>query len=81
MLAIYLLIFVKKRKKIKKFMEGVRDDMKEYKCVKVGHHNKIAGETQEYLKNGWRLHTYQTASGINAIGTQSVQHYLLFEKG
>jgi len=56
--------------------EGVRDTMKEYECVQLGHHNKIAKVIQEYLMNGWRLHTYQ-ATGQGAL----VTHYLLFERG
>jgi len=50
--------------------------MKEYECVKVDHHKKIATKIQEYLMNGWRLHTYQ-ATGQAALTT----HYLLFERG
>jgi hypothetical protein len=46
--------------------------MKEYECVQVGHHKKIAEVIQEYIVNGWHLHTYQTSVG---------HHYLLFEKG
>ncbi|UCG54389.1 MAG: hypothetical protein JSV32_07330 [Dehalococcoidia bacterium] len=50
--------------------------MKEYKCVQVNHHKKITEVIQEYLMNGWHLHTYQ-ATGI---GTE-IKHYLLFEMG
>ena len=50
--------------------------MKEYECVQVGHHKKIAKVIQEHLIDGWHLHTYQ-ATGI---GTD-VKHYLLFERG
>ena len=50
--------------------------MKEYLCVQVGHHKDIAKVTQEYIMQGWRLHTYQ-ATGQAAM----VTHYLLFEKG
>jgi hypothetical protein len=50
--------------------------MKEYECVQVSHHKKIAKVIQEHLMNGWRLHTYQ-ATGQQA----SVSHYLLFERG
>jgi hypothetical protein len=56
--------------------EGVRDTMKEYECVQVGHHKKIAKVIQEHLMDGWRLHTYQ-ATGQGAL----VTHYLLFERG
>ena len=52
--------------------------MKEYICVQVGHHKKIAQVIQEHLMNGWHLHTYQaTSQGTFPI----VVHYLLFEKG
>jgi hypothetical protein len=50
--------------------------MKEYICIQVNHHKKIVEVINEYLANGWHLHTYQ-ATGI---GTE-VKHYLLFEKG
>jgi hypothetical protein len=50
--------------------------MKEYECVQVSHHKKVAEVIREYLMNGWRLHTYQ-ATGQAAM----VTHYLLFEKG
>jgi hypothetical protein len=51
--------------------------MKEYICVQLGHHKKIAETTQKYIMEGWRLHTYQATTGL---GTQ-VAHYLLFERG
>ena len=50
--------------------------MKEYECVQVDHHKKIAKVIQEYMAQGWHLHTYQ-ATGE----TTWVIHYLLFEKG
>lgn len=50
--------------------------MKEYECVQVGHHKKIAKVIQEHSMNGWHLHTYQ-ATGQGAL----VTHYLLFERG
>jgi hypothetical protein len=50
--------------------------MKEYICIQVGHHKKVAEVILEYLMNGWRLHTYQ-ATGQGAM----VRHYLLFERG
>ena len=49
--------------------------MKEYICVKLDHHKKIADVIKEYMTNGWRLHTYQ-ATGQAALTT----HYLLFER-
>jgi len=50
--------------------------MKEYICVQLNHHNKIAEATQKYIMEGWRLHTYQ-ATGQGAL----ITHYLLFERG
>jgi hypothetical protein len=50
--------------------------MKEYVCIQVGHHKKIAQAIQEYIMQGWRLHTYQATD----FGTD-IKHYLLFERG
>jgi hypothetical protein len=50
--------------------------MKEYICIQLDHHKKIAEVTQKYMMEGWRLHTYQ-ATGQATI----VTHYLLFERG
>ena len=50
--------------------------MKEYKCVQLNHHKKVAEVIQEHMMQGWCLYTYQ-ATGI---GTD-VKHYLLFERG
>ena len=49
--------------------------MKEYVCVQVGHHKKIARVMDEYQREGWHLHTYQ-AQGSPTM----VNHYLLLEK-
>jgi hypothetical protein len=50
--------------------------MKEWICVQVGHHKRIAETIIEYQRNGWSLHSYQT------VGTPTmVNHYLLFERG
>lgn len=57
-------------------LKGLGDKMKEYLCVEVNHHKNIAKVTQEYIMQGWSLHTYQ-ATGEGAI----VKHYLLFERG
>jgi hypothetical protein len=57
-------------------VKGLGAKMKEYLCVQVGHHKKIAQTIQEYIMQGWRLHTYQ-ATGQGAM----VTHYLLFERG
>jgi hypothetical protein len=49
--------------------------MKEYICVQVGHHKKIARVLGEYQRDGWHLHTYQ-AQGSPTM----VNHYLLLER-
>ena len=46
-------------------------ELKEWKCVQVGHRKNIGKTIEEWQKNSWRLHTY-TAMGMT--------HYLLFEK-
>jgi hypothetical protein len=46
--------------------------MKEYECVQVGHHKKVAEVIHEHLMNGWHLHTYQ-ATGQAAMVTGKVQ--------
>jgi len=50
--------------------------LKEWKCVQVGHHNRIGQVIEKLEGEGWRLHTYQ-ATGQATL----VSHYLLFEKG
>ena len=35
--------------------------MKEYDCVEVKHHKDVGKTIAEYQKDGWHLHTYQTA--------------------
>ena len=50
--------------------------MKDYECVQVNHHKKVAEIIREYQGQGWKLHTYQ-ATGQGTI----VTHYLLFERG
>ena len=50
--------------------------MKEWECVQVDHHKKIAKLIEEHEKKGWRLHTYQAAG----IEMPVVMHYLLFER-
>ena len=50
--------------------------MKEYTCVQVYHHNKIAEKTDEMQTQGWLLNAYQAAG--DAV---TVMHYLLFERG
>jgi hypothetical protein len=51
------------------------NEMKEWTCVQVNHHNKIAEVIILHQNAGWKLHTYQT------VGTPTmVNHYLLFER-
>jgi len=52
--------------------------MKEYECVEVNHHKKISKKIEEYIIQGWHLHTYQaTTQGSLPI----IVHFLLFERG
>jgi hypothetical protein len=54
------------------------DELKEWTCVQVGHHNDVGKTIEEWQKNGWRLHTYsctQVSVGADA------NHFLLFERG
>jgi len=51
--------------------------LKEWECVKVGHHKDVGKTIVEWLKNGWRLHTYVVAETY--MGENN--HYLLFERG
>ena len=53
--------------------------LKEWKCVLVGHHDKIGKVTMDSEKEGWHLHTYVCAG--NAAPALGTNHYLLFEKG
>ena len=50
--------------------------MKEWECVQVDHHKNVGKTIEEWQKNGWRFHTYQT-TGQAAF----VYHYILFERG
>jgi len=54
--------------------------MKEYECVEVKHYNDVGKTIAEYLKNGWHLHTYQTAGLSGGPVLSFVNHYLLFER-
>ena len=55
--------------------------MKEWACVEVKHHKDIGKTIEEWQKNGWRLHTYQTAGMGAGPMAYNVNHYLLFERG
>ena len=54
--------------------------LKEYECVEVKHHKDVGRIIEEYQKDGWRLHAYQTAGMGAGPMSYSVNHYLLFEK-
>jgi len=58
----------------------VTGDLKEWKCVLVGHHDNVGKVIEEWEKAGWRLHAYQTA-GMGGAVNYTVNHYLLFERG
>jgi len=51
--------------------------MKEYKCVQLNHHKKIAETIREHLIDDWHLHTYKATGQATPFAT----HYLLFERG
>ena len=55
--------------------------MKEYECVQVKSHKEVGNTIEKWQKNGWRLHTYQTAGMGAGPMSYTVNHYLLFEKG
>jgi len=59
-----------------KHNRGLGEEMKEYLCIQVNHHKNIAEVAQEYVMQGWHLHTYQ-ATGQGGM----ITHYLLFERG
>jgi len=54
-------------------------ELKEWKCVQVGHHKNVGETIEKWRKNGWHLHTYVCAGNANM--TMGTVHYLLFEKG
>jgi hypothetical protein len=59
---------------------GGDSKLKKYECVEVKHHRDVAKTIEEWERNGWRLHSYQTA-GMGAGPTwYAVNHYLLFER-
>ena len=49
--------------------------MKEWKCVEVGHHRRVAEAIEGHQRDGWLLHSYAAAGNPGAIS-----HYLLFER-
>ena len=54
--------------------------MKDYECVEVKHHKDVGKTIEKYERNGWDLHTYQTAGMGAGPMSYSVSHYLLFER-
>ena len=54
--------------------------MKEYEYVEVKHRKDVGRMIGEYLRGGWRLHTYQTAGMGAGPMSYSVSHYLLFAR-
>ena len=50
-------------------------DLKEWKCVQVGHHNDVGNTVEEMEKDGCNLHTYTCSQW----GSAEIRHYLLFE--
>ena len=53
--------------------------MKEWECVEVKHHKDVGKTIEEYQREGWRLHTYQTAGmGVglkfNSLSLQTKIH-------
>jgi len=55
--------------------------LKEWECVQVKDHRDVGKTIGEWQRNGWRLHTYQTAGMGAGPMSYTVNHYLLFEKG
>ena len=60
-------------------MKGGEVRLKQWKCVQVNHHNKVGEVIEENQRDGWCLHTYNTA--IRFPLAFEVRHYLLFERG
>jgi len=49
--------------------------VKEWRCIQIDDHRKIAECIEDVQRDGWNLHTYQ-ASGRDVW----IKHYLLFER-
>jgi hypothetical protein len=54
--------------------------VKEFTCVQVNHHNSVGPMIAQYLKQGWQLFSYQAAGVPGNLGSNGVNHYLLFER-
>ena len=48
---------------------------KEWVCIQVTHHKRIAKIIHDNQEKGWELHTYQSATDNG-----NVTHFLLFKK-
>ena len=54
--------------------------MKEWHCMQLDHHEKIATAIEKFASEGWRLHTNTTAGPSSTFMGYVVDHYLLFER-
>jgi hypothetical protein len=54
--------------------------LKKYECVEVKNHKDIGVTIEEYQREGWHLHTYQTAGMGAGPMAYKINHYLLFER-
>ena len=54
--------------------------MKEWECVQIKSHKDVGRTIEKWQKNGWRLHSYQTAGMGAGPMSYTVNHYLLFER-
>jgi len=59
---------------------GGNNRLKNYECVEVKHHKDVGKMIEEYERNGWHLHAYQTAGMGAGPMSYIVNHYLLFER-
>jgi hypothetical protein len=53
--------------------------LKNYECVEVKHHKDAGKKIEEYERNDWHLHTYQTAGMGAGPMSYIVNHYLLLK--
>jgi hypothetical protein len=56
------------------------ENLKEWQCIVVGHHNNVGKTIADWEAQGWQLHTYNTA-GMGGTWNYTVNHYLLFVRG
>ncbi len=54
--------------------------MKKFECMEVKHYKDVGKAIEEYQRDGWRLHSYQTAGMGAGPMAYKVIHYLLFER-